>query len=261
MDRRARETAAEILATARLERSAITRLPSAISPQTLSEAYDVQEMLHRHLTAAGHGALAGHKIGCTTPVMQAFLDIPNPCAGGVFAPTVHDIEGRFPHADFVHVGVECEIAVQLGADLDTGTYDRADVGRAVAAVMAAIEVVDDRYDDYRGFATPPLVADDFFNAGCVLGAPVTDWRSLDLAVVAGRMAIDGREIGRGVGGDIMGHPLEALAWLATMRAARGTPLHAGEFVLLGSVVATEWVERGAVVEVELDGLGVARAVF
>ena len=75
------------------------------------------------------------------------------------------------------------------------------------------------------------------------------------------MAIDGREIGRGVGGDIMGHPLEALAWLATMRAARGTPLRAGEFVLLGSVVATEWVERGAVVEVELDGLGVARAVF
>ena len=236
-------------------------LPERLRPNTEDEAYRLQEALHVCLSGAGFGKRAGFKIGCTTPVMQAFLDIPNPCAGGVFAPTVHDIEGRFRHADFLHVGVECEIAVRLGADLDTGPYDRAEVGRAVAAVMAAIEVVDDRYDDYRGFATPLLVADDFFNAGCVLGAPVTDWRSLDLAAVAGRMAIDGREIGRGVGGDIMGHPFAALAWLATMRAARGTPLRAGEFVLLGSVVATEWVERGAVVEVELDGLGVARAVF
>lgn len=261
MDRGARETVVEILAKARLERTVIRPLPAELGPRSLSEAYDVQDALHRRLTAVGHGALAGHKIGCTTPVMQAFLDIPNPCAGGVFAPTAHDIEGRFPHSDFLHVGVECEIAVRLGADLDKGPYDRAGVGQTVAAVMAAIEVVDDRYDDYHAFATPPLVADDFFNAGCVLGAPVTDWRSLDLAAVVGRMAIDGREIGRGVGGDIMGHPLEALAWLATMRDARGTPLRAGEFVLLGSVVATEWVECGAVVEVELDGLGVARAVF
>lgn len=261
MDGADRDSAAALLAASRLERRVIDQFAPDIRPQDLSDAYDIQDALHRRLAAAGHGPVVGHKIGCTTPVMREFLAIPNPCAGGVFAPTARDLEGRFVHADFLHVGVECEIAVRLGTDLGGGPYARVGVGAAVDTVMAAIEVVDDRYADYHAFDTPTLVADDFFGAGCVLGPPVTDWTALDLATVAGRMTINGGEVGHGVGGDIMGHPFEALAWLATMRAARGTPLRAGEFVLLGSVVATKWIARGDVVEIELDGLGTARAVF
>ena len=59
-----------------------------------------------------------------------------------------------------------------------------------------------------------------------LGAPVTDWRRLDLAQATARLTINGREIGRGKGGDVMGNPLNALAWLANKLAAAGTPLQA-----------------------------------
>ena len=76
-------------------------------------------------------------------------------------------------------------------------------------------------EDYRSLDTPTLIADDFFNAGCVLGDPVESWRELDLAAVQGRMTINGGEVGRGRGGDILGHPLKALAWLANALAARG----------------------------------------
>ena len=67
--------------------------------------------------------------------------------------------------------------------------------------------------------------------------------------------------GRGFGRDILGHPFEALAWLATNLARRGRPLPAGTFVTLGSVVATIWVTAGDEVEIEIDGLGEARATF
>ena len=223
----------------------------------------MQDALHAALTAAGHGALAGHKIGCTTPVMQRFLRIPNPCAGGVFAATVRHLEAEFRHADFLHVGVECEIAVRLAHDLPAGRapYDRATVGAAVGACMAAIEVVEDRYEDYRALDVPTLIADDFFNAACVLGPPVAAWRDLDLAALRGRMRIIGADVGTGRGGDILGHPLEALAWLANALVARGRGLEAGEFVLLGSVVETRWVGAGDRVEVEIEGLGSARARF
>ena len=261
MDSDARGAAARRLAKGRLEHSVIGHLPDELRPRDIAEAYDVQDAVHDVLEAAGHGRLVGHKIGCTTPVMQAFLNIPSPCAGGVFDTTAQMLAGTFRHADFRHVGVECEIAVRLGSDLMDGPFDRVSVTDAVAEVMAAIEVVDDRYDDYKTFDRPTLIADDFFDAGCVLGAPVTDWKSLDLAALGGRMAINGDEVGRGVGGDIMGHPFEALAWLATMRAARKSPLRAGEFVLLGSVVETKWVEQGDLVEIELDGLGGAGAQF
>jgi 2-oxo-3-hexenedioate decarboxylase/2-keto-4-pentenoate hydratase len=255
--------AAGLLAQARQARRRFAGLPHDCRPADIAAAYAVQDALHGRLVAAGWGALAGHKIGCTTPVMQHFLGIDHPCAGGVFAPTVRQGRGAFRHADFLHVGVECEIAVRLGHDLPAADapYDRAGVAAAVGACMAAIEVVDDRYEDYRALDTPTLVADDFFNAGCVLGAPVEAGRAHDLAALRGSMTINGAEVGTGRGGDILGHPLAALAWLANALAARGRHLRAGEFVLLGSVVETRWVEPGDVVEVAIEVLGPACARF
>jgi 2-oxo-3-hexenedioate decarboxylase/2-keto-4-pentenoate hydratase len=105
--------AASLLAEARLARRPFAALPEDCRPTDEAAAYQVQDALHAALTGAGHGTLAGHKIGCTTAVMQRFLGIDNPCAGGVFAPTVQQVDGRFAHAGFRHVGVECEIAVRL----------------------------------------------------------------------------------------------------------------------------------------------------
>jgi 2-oxo-3-hexenedioate decarboxylase/2-keto-4-pentenoate hydratase len=59
----------------------------------------------------------------------------------------------------------------------------------------------------------------------------------------------------------MGHPFEALAWLANLRARLGLGLRAGEFVLLGSVVETRWVGPGDEVAVAIEGLGEVRAAF
>jgi 2-keto-4-pentenoate hydratase len=117
MDAPAIERAAALLCRVRLERERLVGLPEDCRPKDEAEAYAVQDALHRKLGIAGYGDLAGHKIGCTTPVMQQFLGIGNPCAGGVFAPTVQQEPGSFRHADFLHVGVECEIAVRLARDL------------------------------------------------------------------------------------------------------------------------------------------------
>jgi 2-keto-4-pentenoate hydratase len=122
--------------------------------------------------------------------------------------------------------------------------------------MPALELVDDRYEEYGDFGVYSLIADDFFNAGCVLGRRrIRAWHKLDLAAVKGTMWINGHEIGTGVGADIMGHPFEALAWIANNRAARGRALEANSFVLLGSVVQTQWLQAGDRVRIAIDGLG------
>lgn len=260
MDKAAVAQAAELLSRGRLRREPISPLPEACRPGGEDEAYAVQEALHRRLEADGRGAIAGYKIGCTTEVMQRYLDIGQPCAGGVFAGTVHPGRGRIRAADHQRLGVECEIAVRLAKALTPAgaPYGRESAGDAVAACMAAIEVVEDRYRDFRSLGVFTLIADDFFNAGCALGEPAGDWRRLDLAAARGRMRINGAEVGSGRGGDVMGHPFEALAWLANRYAALGRTLEAGAFVLLGSVVETRWIAAGDVVEVEIDGLGGAR---
>ncbi len=180
MDRSLRSKAAEVLARCRRGGPRLAPLPEPLRPADEPEAYDIQEDLHARLSAggpglAGLGRIAGYKIGCTTPVMQSFLDIHNPCAGGIFEATVQQGSGRFRHRDFHRVGVECEIAVRLGSSLAAADapFDRRGVSAAVEAVMAAVEVVDDRFEDFRAVGAPSLIADDFFNAGAVLGPPVT----------------------------------------------------------------------------------------
>lgn len=250
-----RSSAAEVLAKQRLTLAPVA-LDPALRPVDENEAYALQAEANT-LLAETLGAISGHKIGCTTPVMQKFLGIANPCAGEVFAKTVFSDAGQVSRAAYRKLGVECEIVIEIGSEIAPQRRDhtRQSVSPHVKAVMAGIEIVDDRYADYRSLGAPTLIADNFFNAGCVLGSPVTGWQDLDLASLTGHMLVNGAEVGRGTGAMVMGHPLEALAWLANSCSARGERLRRGEFVFLGSLVETKWVNAGDRVAIEVEGLG------
>ena len=254
--------AVALYVAARHRRQRIAALPEGCRPGTLDEAYAVQAALSDRL-AGTLGPVCGRKIGCTTPVMQRYLEIAHPCAGALYAGRVHDAPATVAHADHWRPGVECEIAVRLGQPLPAAgaPFAREAVAGAVDACMAAIEIVDDRYDDFRALDTPTLIADDFFSAGAVLGPPVAAWRALDLAAAGGFMEINGARVGAGTGADVMGHPFEALTWLANHAAASARPLRAGDVVLTGSVVETKWVEAGDTVRVAIEGLGEASVTF
>src|SRR5215208_187282 len=99
--------AAEVIASARRSRTPLKPLAWEFVPKTEAEGYLVQDALHG-LLAADFGRPVGYKIGCTSAVMQQYLNIPHPCGGGVFANAVHDSGVSIPSSDFVRVGVECE---------------------------------------------------------------------------------------------------------------------------------------------------------
>lgn len=248
------DEAAEELARARLKRRRLAALTESLRPHALDDAYRIQARLAARLETE-LGAVIGWKVGCTTRVMQDYLKIAHPCAGAMFESTVHRHHDVFRRDGLVRPGAECEIAVELGPDLPADRdIAAADAGAYVRAAMASIELVDDRWTDFRTVGAPTLVAENFFNAGCVLGAPHTvDPATLDR--LAGTMCLNGREVGRGRGADILGHPLEALAWLANHRRGQGRPLRGGEVVTLGSIVQTAWIEAGDGVEVDVEGLG------
>ena len=239
------ERAAAYFGAARAAGAVIERPPAEIEPGDEGEAYRVQAALHRWFEANGHGALAGYKIGCTTAVQQAHVGIARPCGGGMRADQVFEGTARLRHADYRRPGIECEIAVRMAAaaPAEGAPYDRGSIAPLVGEAMAGVEIVDDRYRDYPAWPAPPLIADDFFNAGCVLGAPVAAG-AVDLADMRGTTYVNGVEAGSGVGGDVMGHPYAALAWLANVLSETGRSLRAGHLVLTGSVVQTQWPGPG-----------------
>ena len=254
--------AAQAIATARRNRSALAPLADELAPDDEAEGYRIQRAVH-DLLLPRFGAQVGYKIGCTSPVMQQYLDIPYPCGGGVFERVVHDSGVSLNTENYVKVGVECEIAGRLARDLAPSEepFTAEWVGEAIDAYHPAIEIVDDRYVNWETLGAATLIADDFFAAGCVLGGPLARSAAPDLLRVAGRALINGTEAGRGTGADVLGQPHNALAWLANHLAAEGRGLHAGQIVLTGSLVKTIWLNAGDHVAMELEGLGRVEARF
>ena len=254
--------AAQIIAAARRNRTRLGALSADIAPRDEAEGYRIQRAA-RDLLLPHFGAMVGYKIGCTSAVMQQYLNIPHPCAGSVFAKGVHDSGVSLRSDDFVRVGVECEIAVRLGQDLPAAQapFTADSVARAIEAYHPAIEIVDERYVDWQSLGAATLVADDFYAAGCVLGAPVARSAVPDLLKVVGRAIINDVEVSRGTGADVLGHPHNPLAWLANHLAADGRGLRAGQIVLTGSLVKTIWLNAGDKVTMELSGLGTVHAAF
>src|ERR671922_67632 len=78
--------AARRLCEVRSRREPFGGFPADQTPPDEATAYRLQDLLHACLSATGWGPLVGYKIGCTTPVMQAYLGIPNPCAGACSLP-------------------------------------------------------------------------------------------------------------------------------------------------------------------------------
>jgi len=231
----------------------------ALAPADVAAGYALQREV---ATALGAVPPAGFKIGATAQTMQRYLGLTGPAAGFVPASSLNGNAARFRFADFQAPGVECEIGVRLGRDLPAGPTSRAAAAAAVAEVFPAIEIVERRYGDLGELGTPTLIADQVFHAAGVLGEAVPGWQALDLGAAHGVFTVAGKVVGEGHGRDLLGHPFEALAWLAASGAAAVFGgLKAGQVVWLGSVTPPIWLEGPCTVEARFDLLGAAHLTF
>ena len=204
---------------------------------------------------ANTAAVVGYKVGLTSAPMQAFCGIDHPIAGVVLARRVHKSGASVRRSDFGRLGLEFEIAVRLKSDVPaaSGPYTADMVAPHIGGVCAAVELVDDRSADYSSLDVRSLLADNSWSAGIVLSEFATEWP--DLESVLGRASKDGVAIGEGHGRDILGHPFNSVAWLATQLASRGVRLKAGEVVMTGSVMKTIFPTDDARYRFELGKIG------
>lgn len=250
--------AAWFLVDSHADREPFGPFPEDSIPHSVQEAYAVQDEFVA-LKSRACGPVVGHKIALTTAAMRAMVGLSDSIGGVMHEKQVVRAPATVRAADYGRLIVEFEVAVQLARDLPPGPrpHTRESVAQAVGAVMPAFELADDRSADYSSLASLSLglVADNAWNEGAVLGQPILDWKGHDLAAVRGVAKINGEVVGEGYGRDAMGHPFEALAWVANNLAGRGKQLRAGQFVITGSLVTSKFPKAGDLVEFELGDLG------
>lgn len=252
------KAAARFIADAHDRRDAFCNLPDDLNPPTIADAYAGQAAL-AELWSPKFGDIAGMKIATTTKVMQDLMGIDHPCGGVIFEKRIHASPASLKTTDYIHVMLECELAVRVSRDLDgpIGSHTAASVRTAVGEIMAAFELIEDRNAVYEDCDARSLIVDAAWNAGIVLGPAIAAPSDMDLNGLQGRLTVNGELPFEGKTDDPMG----ALAWVANLACEHGRPLKKGMVVITGSVLATLAIKPGEDFHFVIDGVGEARMSF
>ena len=225
----------------------------------LASAYAAQEINTTRALDQGR-VLAGRKIGLTSRAVQKQLGVDQPDYGMLFTDMAVPDGWEIARSRLIQPKAEAEVAFVLGRDLDREHITAADVIRAVEYALPAIEVVDSRIADWK-IGILDTIADNASSGLYVLGNEPKKLDGLDLRLCGMVMEIRGEPVSTGSGAACLGHPINAVWWLAQVMARNGRPLKAGDTVLSGALGPMVPVRWGDVVETRINGLGSVRAAF
>jgi 2-oxopent-4-enoate/cis-2-oxohex-4-enoate hydratase len=126
--------------------------------------------------------------------------------------------------------------------------------------MPCFEIVDSRIKDWK-IKIQDTVADNASAAAFVLGDGAVDPLDIDLACVGMTLEKNGEIVATGAGAAALGHPVNAVVWLANTLGQLGIGLKKGEVILSGSLAAMVPVQPGDQLRMSLGGIGSASVRF
>jgi 2-oxo-3-hexenedioate decarboxylase len=157
-------------------------------------------------------------------------------------------------AELIHPRVEAEVAIVTKTSLRGPGCDRARVLAATEFVVAAIEIIDSRFENFR-FDLPSVIGDNNSAARYVSGRQRRDPRGLDLGALGVVLERNGEIVARGTSAAVLGHPANAVAMIVNHLAARGEELSAGSFVMSGGITEAIAVASGDHVMARIEEIG------
>jgi len=220
---------------------------------TIEDAYAIQQKMLARRLAAGE-KVVGKKIGVTSQAVMNMLGVFQPDFGWLTDGMVFNEGEAVPADTLIQPKAEGEIAFVLKKTLQGPGVTAADVLAATEGVMACFEIVDSRIRDWK-IRIQDTVAD---NASCgvfVLGDRLVDPRDVDLGTCGMVLEKNGEIVATGAGAAALGHPANAVAWLANTLGRLGIALEAGEVVLSGSLGIMVPVAAGDNLRVTIGGIG------
>lgn len=204
------------------------------------------------------GKVVGYKAGLTNPAVQKRFNIDHPLRGALLEKTIlkdgAEVPARFGARPFF----EADLMVEVGSTAVHEARTPQQVAAALRAVVPFIELPDTIVLDPARLDAGGLQA---LNVGARLGVrgaaiPVRDPAAW--AEALGRMTVrttdgNGRELASAGGSVILGHPLNAVVWLAAELRKDGITLQPGDLLSLGAF-STSPVAAGQMLRVTYDGL-------
>ncbi|MXZ80575.1 MAG: hydratase [Gammaproteobacteria bacterium] len=250
--------AAECLLSSRQGKTVQDNLPPSCYPGSAEEAYRVQEELVSRVVIQHDSRVIGYKLACTNRPLMELLGTDEPFYGCLMEHSTHASGAELAAADFTQRIVESEFMLEMGADLPASDtpYTAETIAPFVGKLIPAIEVVDHRYTDFTKVGVNALIADNAIHGASVLGEPDGEkWKTIDLAAHEVVLQINGEVVERGSGANVLGSPLNAMAWLGNRLQSRGKGLRKGDIVTTGAACPIYHAVAGDRILVSFGELG------
>jgi 2-keto-4-pentenoate hydratase len=239
----------------------ITPLSAQHSDFDVASAYAVAELIHRERVAQG-AVPVGRKIGFTNPDMWALYGVREPMWGYVYAHTLVPLiggRGSYPLSRFAEPRIEPEIVFHF--------HTAPPVGADLAAILACIdwvahgfELVQSHFPGWK-FQAADTIADGGLHGALLLGEPqAIEKLGPDLLASLARfsltMSCHGALRESGLGANVLGHPLAAIAHLMAVLAQQPSspPIQANELITTGTVTSAPLLLAGQTWRTELQGI-------
>lgn len=217
---------------------------------TAEAGYRAAARLHASRLARGWKPL-GRKIGFTNRTIWPRYGVYEPMWGAVYDRTV--IFARADHASVALAGlaqprIEPEICFRLKAAPPV-THDAEALLGAIEWVAHSIEIVQCHHPDWR-LKIADCTANNGLHGRLVVGTPVPVAELPGLAAKLPALEVELRKgaavVDRGTGANVLGSPLEALAFLVETlsRQTDAPPLAAGELISTGTLTDAHPVAPG-----------------
>ena len=196
---------------------------------SIGDAYAIQTIQVASWVAQGQ-KVVGHKVGLSSPAMQAQMGVDQPDFGHLLADMFQPENCPISIGQYISPQVEPEVAFVLGRRLAGPGVTVAEAIRAVDFVLPALEIVDSRIKEWN-LSIVDTIADNASSGGVILGGKPVLLRDVELRHSCVELFVNGETAATGLGGAVLGSPLNALVWLANTLGQRGTALEPGHVIL------------------------------
>lgn len=194
------------------------------------------------------GEVVGYKAAATSAGAQKQLGLDAPVLGVLYADMMRPNGATVALTDGTRLIFELDLLARVA---DPALIDAETRGEALAGIDAVIPFIElgDLMVPKGAAITGPLL--QAMNAGARLGVvgdpvPIASLTADDLIAVYGVLEKDGAVVAEANGAALLGHPLDAVLWIAKAAKARGFKLKKGDVLSLGSLGPFQIASAGTI---------------
>jgi 2-oxo-3-hexenedioate decarboxylase len=224
---------------------------------TPESGYAAARKLHAHRCARGWRPL-GRKIGFTNRTLWERYGVHEPIWGTVYDHTLIHSRGNraiVPLAGLAQPRIEPEICFRMKAS-PPATRDPEKLLGSIEWIAHSVEIVQCHHPDWK-VTISDCTADNGLHGRLVVGTPVPIERISGLAAALPFLKVSLKKEtevkDQGIGSNVLGSPLLALAFLVEVLQKQGDGLQPGEIVTTGTLTDAHPVKPGETWSTDLHG--------